>query len=114
MRKVIGIPEFDHYFEELRRQALAGNGEAKYLTKIIDKGMEKLRFDFRYGDHIARNKIPREYFDKCQVNNLWKLNLDSNWRLIYTVRGTKDDVMSLLIEVLDHKTYCRKFGYNAG
>lgn len=112
MYRTRGIPEFDDYYEALSRQALEGNGEATYLAKIIGKGIEKLRFDFKYGDHIPRNRIPREYFDKYQANNLWKLNLDSNWRLIYTVRGTKEDVMSLLIEVLDHKAYDRKFGYH--
>jgi len=109
-----GIPEFDRYCEELDRQAMDGNGEEKYLVKIIGNGIAKLRFDFKYGDHIPRNRIPREYFDKYQVNNLWKLNLDSNWRLVYTMRGTKEDVMSLLIEVLDHKAHDRKFGYHAG
>jgi len=60
---------------------------------------------------MPKERIPKEYVVKYGVENLWKLNLSSFWRMIYTVRGSKVEVISILLEVLDHKKYGRKFGY---
>lgn len=81
------------------------------MVKLIEKGVDKLRFDYRRGEHISRKKIPAEYFEKHGVENLWKLNLNSFWRMIYTVHGNNIEVISIILEVLDHKKYDRKFGY---
>ena len=111
MFRVIGTKEFDSIFEELKKRAKRGDGESVYLVKIIDKGIDKLKYDYRYGDHLAKKKIPKEYKEKYGVKNLWKLDLSTFWRLIYTVRGTEIEVISILLEVLDHNEYDRKFGY---
>src|SRR3989338_1272499 len=111
MFRVIGTGEFDKEFQELKRRANQGDNESIQLVKFIEKGIEKLKYNYKYGDHISRNKIPKEYIEKYGVENLWKLNLSSFWRLIYTVRGTEIEVISVLLEVLDHKKYDRKFGY---
>ena len=111
MFRVIGVPEFDSMMDELNARAKKGDQESVQLLKLIDKGIEKLKYDFKYGDHIAQKKIPHEYIDKYQVVNLWKLNLNSFWRLIYTVKGTEVEVISVMLEVLDHKEYDRKFHY---
>lgn len=111
MYKVIGVKEFDCFFCELKAKANLGNGEAIVMVKLIEKGIEKLKYDFRYGEHIKKEKIPEEYVKTFGVENLWKLNLNSFWRMIYTVRGTEIEVISVVLEVLDHKDYDRKFGY---
>ncbi|HLD58279.1 MAG TPA: hypothetical protein VI977_01390 [archaeon] len=111
MYKVIGTEDFDKEFEKLKQRAKQGEGESVQLVKLIEKGIEKLKYDYKYGDHISRKKIPAEYVEKYGVENLWKLDLSSFWRLIYTVRGTEIEVISVLLEVLDHKKYDRKFGY---
>lgn len=111
MFRVIGAPGFDKEFEELKKRAKQGDGESIYLIKIIEKGIEKLKYDYKYGDHISKEKIPKEYTEKYGVKNLWKLDLSHFWRLIYTVRGTEVEVISILLEVIDHKNYDRKFGY---
>ena len=85
--------------------------ESTQLVKLIEKGIEKLKYDYEYGYHLSKSRIPKEYVEKYGVQNLWKLNLNSFWRLIYTVRGTEVEVVSVLLEVLDHKKYDRKFGY---
>ena len=51
------------------------------------------------------------YVVKYGVTNLWKLNLDRYWRMIYTIVGDEVRLVSVIIEVLDHKKYNRKFGY---
>ena len=111
MFRVVSTEDFDKQFAELQKRAREGDTESVYLVKIIEKGIEKLKFNYKYGDHVSREKIPKEYIEKYGVKNLWKLDLSSFWRLIYTIRGTEIEVISVLLEVLDHKAYDRKFGY---
>jgi hypothetical protein len=111
MYRVIGTEEFDISFNKIKLKAISGNGQAIELTKLIEKGIEKLKYDYKYGEHITKKQIPIEYKKKYGVENLWKLNLNSFWRMIYTVRGTEIEVISIVLEVLDHKDYDKKFGY---
>jgi len=111
MYRVVPAKEFGEEFEKLKQRAEQGDGESINLVKLIEKGINKLKYDYKYGDHISKEKIPKEYIEKYGVKNLWKLDLSSFWRLIYTVRGSDIEVISVLLEVLDHKKYDRKFGY---
>ena len=111
MFKVIGVPSFDTEFAALKKRAKQGDGESVLLVKIIEKGMGKLKYNYKYGDHLSKKKIPKEYTEKYGITNLWKLDLNSFWRMLYTVRGTDVEVISVVLEVLDHNKYDRKFGY---
>jgi len=112
MHQVKLSAEFGEEFVELRRKAERGNGEARYLLGIIEKGMAKLMASPEAGKHVPKRLIPRGYVVKYEVTNLWKLNLDSYWRLIYTLRGSEVQLFAIVLEVLDHKRYDRKFGYH--
>ena len=113
MFKVIGTKDFDKSFQKIQTQAKNGNGESILIQKLIEKGIDKLKYSFKYGDHIPKKQIPKEYISKYSVENLWKLNLNGYWRMIYTVRGTEIEVISILLEVIDHKSYDKKFGYKS-
>ncbi len=104
--------EFSEEYAELKKRADSGHGEAKYLLAIIDKAIAKLKRDREAGKRIPKRLIPREYVVKYGVTNLWKLNLDRYWRMIYTIVGDQIRLVSIVIEVLDHKKYDRKFGYH--
>ena len=105
------IPEFSEEFRSLQTRAEKGNGEARYLLKLVEKAIAKLVLNPRRGIKVPHKLWPREYVAKYGVNNLWKLNLDSYWRMIYTLAGNEAKLVSLIIEVMDHKAYDRKFGY---
>ncbi len=111
MYQVLASPEFSRLLDRLFAESNQGNGESRQLLKIIEKGVEKLKYDYRYGEHIRNERIPEEYLKKHSVENLWKLNLGSFWRMIYTVKGNEIEVISVVFEVLGHKDYDRKFGY---
>jgi len=111
MYRVIPVKGFDEDFEKLKKRSRKGDGESLKLVKLIEKGINKLKYNYKYGDHISKEKIPKEYIEKYGVKNLWKLDLSSFWRLIYTVKGSEVEVISVILEVLDHKKYDRKFGY---
>lgn len=103
--------EFSEEYAKLKKRAESGRAEARYLVKIIDKGIAKLKRDREAGKRIPKQLIPREYVVKYGVTNLWKLNLDRYWRMIYTIVGDEVRLVSIVIEVLNHKKYDRKFGY---
>ncbi|MDP2906458.1 MAG: hypothetical protein Q8O03_00810 [Nanoarchaeota archaeon] len=104
-------------FEELNK--IVGEEIAKGITKsdhiiLLNSIKQKIRFlkeNPQYGIHIAKNKIPKEYIIKYDVNNLWKVNLSGAWRMIYTIRGSEIDIIALILDMLDHRSYEKKFGY---
>lgn len=108
---VIGVPEFNRQFEELEKTAKEGNGASAILLKKLRKGVDKLKNNYRAGKHIPKDRIPQHYKTKFGVTNLWKLNIDPVFRLVYTVRGTEAEVMTVILEFFDHKAYEKRFGY---
>ena len=46
------------------------------------------------------------------MNNLYKFNLDSRTRLIYTLVADESGVVVVVLEILDHKKYEERFGYS--
>lgn len=81
------------------------------LLNSIKQKIELLRDNPEYGIHIPKDRIAKEYLREYDLNNLWKVNLSSAWRMIYTIRGSEVDIISLILDILDHKDYNKKFGY---
>jgi hypothetical protein len=60
------------------------------------------------GIQISKHLIPKEY----ACNNLWKYNLPDAWRLIYTLKSpNKVEIISVVLDWMNHKDYSRKFKY---
>ncbi len=81
------------------------------LFNSIRQKIELLKENPQYGIHLSKDKIPKEYVSKYDVNNLWKANLSGAWRMIYTIRGSEVEIVSLILDIFDHKKYEKKFGY---
>jgi len=86
--------------------------EGSYLLKIVDSGLDVLKGNMFAGERVERRKFPRYYVQKYGVNNLYKFNLDSRTRLIYTLVADESGVAVVVLEVLDHKKYDERFGYS--
>jgi hypothetical protein len=86
--------------------------QGSYLLKIIDAGLDVLKLNMFAGEKVERRKYPRYYVQKFGVNNLYKFNLDSRMRLIYTLVAEETGVAVVVLEVLDHKKYEERFGYS--
>jgi len=81
------------------------------LFNSIKQKIEFLKSNSQYGQHIAKNKIPKQYILEYEINNLWKVNLSGAWRMLYTIKGTEVEIVALILDILDHKKYNKKFGY---
>jgi hypothetical protein len=83
----------------------------KSLMRSIIQKKEFLGSNPQYGVHIEKRKIPKEYFELYDVNNLWKANLSNHYRMVYTLRGNEVEIIVFILDILNHKEYDKKFSY---
>ncbi|MBS3108333.1 hypothetical protein J4409_00515 [Candidatus Woesearchaeota archaeon] len=115
--KVIITGEAKEEFDELNK--VVGEEIAKGITSSdhqtllnsIKQKIDILKANPEYGTHISKDRIPKEYIIKYDVNNLWKVDLSGAWRMIYTIRGNEVEIISLILDIMNHKDYEKKFGY---
>jgi len=81
------------------------------LFKFINRALDDLKENPFCGVIIPKKLHPKEYVTKFGITNLWKYDLPSAWRLLYTVKGNEIRIISIVLEWMDHKTYERKFKY---
>jgi hypothetical protein len=82
-----------------------------YLRLIVDKGLDVLKENMFAGQLVERKKFPKSYVQKFGINNLYKYNLDRSNRLVYTLVADESGVAVVVLEILNHKEYERRFGY---
>lgn len=79
------------------------------LIKSIKKKVDLIKENPFYGDNIKKSQIPKKYKDKVQ--NLFRVELNNFWRMLYTLRGDEVEVICFVLEICDHKEYNKIFGY---
>jgi len=95
--------------EEIAKGITSSDHQA--LLNSIKQKIEIMKVNPEYGVHIPKDRIPKEYIRDYDVNNLWKINLAGAWRMIYTIRGSNVEIISLILDIIDHNSYNKKFGY---
>jgi hypothetical protein len=63
------------------------------------------------GDKVEKKKLPKAYVREYGITNLFRLDLDRNYRLAYTIVAEGMLKIVCILEVMDHKTYNERFGY---
>lgn len=117
MHKVKLIDKVAKRKKELEEELSRGDRRNEREYKLLLKGIERLKWDYKSGAYISRRKHHRAfnyYRDRygLDLDNLWKLNVSSDWRMIYTVVGTEIEVIAFVLDIIDHKQYDRIFGYH--
>ena len=87
------------------------NSDHQILLNAIKQKIEFLKDNPQYGIHIQKDRIPKEYIENYEINNLWKINLPKAWRMIYTIKGEEAKIIAFILEYMDHEKYNKKFGY---
>ena len=87
------------------------NSSHQVLFNSIRQKIELLKENPQYGIHVPKNLIPNKYVNLYDVNNLWKINLSGAWRMIYTIKGNEIEIISLILDIFDHKIYEKTFSY---
>ena len=111
--RVILIGEADEAYKKLNeivgKQKAEGkeNSEEMQLLKSIKQKIEFIKMNPFYGNNIPKKLIPAEY----NVQNLWRVELSNFWRMLYTIKGDQIEIICFILDIIDHPTYDKKFGY---
>jgi len=76
-----------------------------------NKKIELIKLNIHFGNPVAKNLIPKEYKIKYGVTNLFRIELPQFWRMLYTLTNGDIEIIAFVLDVIDHKTYDKKFGY---
>ena len=93
-------------FEELKN----GKSEEKELFDNLEQAFKNLKENAFSGIQIPKRLIPKEYL-KYKITNIWKYDLPKGWRLIYSVGRESIEILSIILEWMNHKNYERRFNY---
>jgi hypothetical protein len=85
--------------------------KGSYLRQVIDKGLDVLKENMFAGQRIEKKKFPKYYVQEYKINNLYKYNLDAGNRLVYTLVADESGIAVIVLEILSHKEYEKRFGY---
>lgn len=81
------------------------------MYKKIKGTIKDLKNDRIVGIRIKLSLVPLYYVRKHGVSAVFKVNLPGAWRLIYGILTIHDAKKALLMELFDHNSYNKRFGY---
>ena len=102
--KVILSKEAKQQYDELKLLVSKEQKEGvkssfnQQLLKSIDNKIEYLKM------------IPFNLVQKYGINNLWIIDLVGYWRILYTLKTSEVEIISLILEWMDHDKYNKTFG----
>lgn len=99
---------FSQEAEEACKLLLKSNSKIeRSILNAVRRKIEFIKLNPHYGEPIAKRLIPEEY----EVSNLFWVSLPNFWRMIYTLTNDEVRIIAFVLDIFDHKTYGRKFGY---
>jgi len=110
--RVILSSEAEEVYNHLKEEA-AESKTKKTILKAITKKIDIIKLNPHYGDPIAKSLIPKEYINKYEVTNLFRIELPNFWRMLYSLIDgeTKIEIIAFVIDIIEHEDYNKKFGY---
>jgi len=100
------------FAEKELENAFINLAENSPLKKSIRKTMNKLKENIFSGEHIPKDRIPKDYVRKYKIDNLWWCPLSDAWRLVYSIITPSNvEILAVIIEYFNHKNYEQRFGY---
>lgn len=109
--KQIHVAFISKKLKELFEQLKEGKFEDKQLYKFINRAIDDLKQNPNCGIKIPKKLWPRKYIQEYNITNLWKYDLPSAWRLMYTIESDELKIVNIILEWFDHKEYKKRFRY---
>lgn len=113
--KLVGDAE--KAFKELNRivgeEYKKGITSSKDITLLdaINRIFDIISINPFYGENAKKDLIPSEYRRKYDVSNLFIADLPDYWRMIYTLESDEIEIISFVLDIIDHKEYDKKFKF---
>ena len=110
--RIVLSEDAEEVYKYLNEQAPRSKRERTILS-AVNKKVELIKANPHYGAPIAKNMIPQEYASKYEITNLFRVELPSFWRMLYTLTAsdTEIEIIAFVLDITDHKKYDKKFGY---
>ena len=84
--------------------------ESRTLLNSIERIFNILKQNPQFGNPIKKELIPKEIV-RLGIKNLYRIELSNYWRMLYTIEGTKIEILVFVLKIVDHKEYNKLFGY---
>lgn len=103
--------EYELLLKVVKEQKKKGrtNSDEMQLLKSINNKVAILKCNPVYGQSVPKALIPKV----LDVDNLFRVELTSYWRMLYTLRTNEVEIISFVLYILDHPTYDKLFGYKS-
>lgn len=109
--RVILSPEAEEVYKRLNSEA-ESNKQSRMILKSVNQKVELIKSNFHYGNPIAKNLIPEEYKQKYAITNLFRVELPTFWRMLYSLTNNDEiEIIAFVLDIVDHQDYDKKFGY---
>jgi hypothetical protein len=109
--RIVLSPEAEEVYKKLNTEA-ESNKQSRMILNAINNKQELIKANIHYGNPIAKNLIPEEYKLKYSINNLFRVELPTFWRMLYTLNNNEEiEIIAFVLDIIDHPTYDKKFGY---
>ena len=109
--RVVFSPEAEAVYQRLTLTSTAKTEQT--ILHALEKKIEIIKHNCHYGDPLAKALIPSGYVTTYGVTNLFRIPLPNFWRMLYTLTDGEDqnEIIAFVLDLIDHKTYDKKFGY---
>jgi hypothetical protein len=111
MERIIKIRFAEDKVKKRLEQLRHGDESKRELYKYILQAISNIKSNPYCGIRIPHRLIPKKYITEYHIQNLFKYDLPSGWRLLYSVTTTDLEIVAVLLEYLDHKDYEKRFHY---
>ena len=112
--RLILSPDAEEVYKYLNEHAAHSKREQTFLN-AVNKKIELIKANVHYGNSIPKKLIPSEYKAKYGIDNLFRVELPNYWRMLYTLTEGESqvEIIAFVLDIVDHKKYDKKFGYNS-
>ena len=83
------------------------------ILKALHKKIDLIKENPHYGQPIEKKLIPKEYIKNYELKNLFRVELPSFWRMLYTLTNNENEIeiIAFVLDICDHKKYNKLFKY---
>ena len=97
--------------EELKKSFEGLKETNPQLHKEIERAFSSICHDAFFGRRVKKELIPKKLIKDYDINNLFIYNLSEGWRLIYSLVNENIEVISIVLDWMNHKDYERLFKF---
>lgn len=109
MKNRVGLAD-----ESVRKKLISlkeSTSEDQVKLVAIEKAIDQLQKNVFCGIQIPKKQVPKHYYKKYSLDNLWKINLHDGWRLLYFIISDGDTTVAVIVDWMGHQEYDRLFQY---